>query len=265
FFYPWFPEAWNQKHIDPYTNYHPSTGYYDSSDPAIIRQQISAMQYGNIQVGIASWWGQGSKTDERIPLLLQAAAESDFQWALYYENESLSDPSPAQIQNDLTYIRDHYAVSPNYLHIDGRFVIFVYAAPNDGCGMVDRWKQGNTVGAYVVLKVFPGYTRCASQPDGWHQYAPANPINAQKGESFTISPGFWLAGNPIRLPRSLDRWTSDIQSMVASGAPFQLITTFNEWGEGTAVESAQEWASPSGYGQYLDALHTNGVLATPTP
>ena len=26
--------------------------------------------------------------------------------------------------------------------------------------------------------------------------------------------------------------------MVASNAPWQLVTTFNEWGEGTAVESA---------------------------
>ena len=47
--------------------------------------------------------------------------------------------------------------------------------------------------------------------------------------------------------------------MIASGAPFQLVTTFNEWGEGTAVESAQEWASSSGYGAYLDALHDNGA------
>ena len=46
--------------------------------------------------------------------------------------------------------------------------------------------------------------------------------------------------------------------MVASGAPFQLVTTFNEWGEGTSVESATEWNSLSGYGAYLDALHNNG-------
>ena len=43
--------------------------------------------------------------------------------------------------------------------------------------------------------------------------------------------------------------------MVKTNEPLQLITTFNEWGEGTAVESAQEWASASGYGSYIDALH----------
>jgi hypothetical protein len=48
--------------------------------------------------------------------------------------------------------------------------------------------------------------------------------------------------------------------MVASHEPLQLVTTFNEWGEGTAVESATEWASPSGYGAYLDALHNDGAV-----
>ena len=43
--------------------------------------------------------------------------------------------------------------------------------------------------------------------------------------------------------------------MVSSNAKWQLVTTFNEWGEGTIVEPASEWVSTSGYGQYLDALH----------
>jgi hypothetical protein len=43
--------------------------------------------------------------------------------------------------------------------------------------------------------------------------------------------------------------------MVASREPWQLVTTFNEWGEGTAVEPAREWRSHSGFGKYLDALH----------
>ncbi|MFL5759808.1 MAG: metallophosphoesterase family protein, partial [Thermomicrobiales bacterium] len=57
----------------------------------------------------------------------------------------------------------------------------------------------------------------------------------------------------------------NVRDMVASGAPWQLVTTFNEWGEGTAVESATEWQSGSGYGAYLDALHTNGQGTITTP
>jgi hypothetical protein len=43
--------------------------------------------------------------------------------------------------------------------------------------------------------------------------------------------------------------------MATSGQSWQLITSFNEWGEGTSVEGATQWATPSGQGAYLDAPH----------
>ncbi len=259
FYYPWFPEAWTQLDIYPYTNYHPQLGFYSSSDATILKQHIGMMQYAGVQAGIASWWGQGSKTDSRIPALLTAASGTNFRWALYYELESQGDPTATQIQNDLTYIRDNYGNDPSFLRVNGKFVVFVYADGNDGCGMADRWKQGNTVGAYVVLKVFSGYLNCASQPDSWHQYAPAVAEDHQGSLSFTISPGFWKVGESPRLTRDLTRWAQNVKDMIASGSRWQLVTTFSEWGEGTAVEPATEWASTSGYGQYLDALHYNGT------
>jgi hypothetical protein len=60
------------------------------------------------------------------------------------------------------------------------------------------------------------------------------------------------------LARDVDRWYQNVSDMMASGEPWQLITTFNEWGEGTAVEPATEWQSDSGYGEYLDALSSDG-------
>jgi Glycosyl hydrolase family 99/Calcineurin-like phosphoesterase len=257
FYYPWFPEAWNQQGFNPFTNYTPSLGFYDASQ-TVTRQHIAAMQYGGIQAGIASWWGQGSRTDGRIAGLLQAAAGTNFRWSIYYENESQGDPSVAQLKSDLTYIRDKYGNDPSFLRVNGKFVVFVYAAGNDACGMADRWKQANIVGAYIVLKVFAGYRNCASQPDSWHQYSPAVATDSQQGYSYAIAPGFWKKGDPVRLARDLNRWNQNVRDMTASGAPWQLVTTFNEWGEGTSVESANEWASSSGYGAYLDALHNNG-------
>jgi hypothetical protein len=47
--------------------------------------------------------------------------------------------------------------------------------------------------------------------------------------------------------------------MFASAASWQVVTTFSEWGEGTSVEHAIEWQSTSGHGDYVDALHNNGV------
>ncbi len=257
FYYPWFPEAWTQLGIYPYTNYNPTLDFYSSADQSILKQHIAMMQYGHIEAAIASWWGQGSQTDTKIAGLLTAAAGTNFRWALYYENESMGNPTVSQIQSDLVYIHDHYGQNPNFLRVNGKFVVFVYADGSDACGMADRWKQANTVNAYVVLKVFPGYATCTSQPDAWHQYSPAVAEDQQGSLSFAISPGFWLKGNAVRLSRDLTRWAQNVKDMVASGARWQLITTFSEWGEGTAVEPATQWASASGFGQYLDVLHDN--------
>ena len=263
FYYPWFPEAWDQSGINPFTHYHPSAGFYSEADATVVARQIAAMQYARIGLGIASWWGKGSQTDAKMPLLLSTAAGTGFKWSVYYEAEGNSDPSAAAIASDLAYINSHYGSDPSFYKIDGRPVIFVYAQPSDGCAMASRWAQANASGAdYVVLKVFPGYLSCSSQPAAWHQYSPAVAEDHQAGRSFAISPGFWLATGSVRLARDLSRWQQDVRDMVASSEPWQFVTTFNEWGEGTAVESAAEWATSSGFGAYLDALHNNGV-ATP--
>src|SRR4030042_6155544 len=218
FYYPWFPEAWTQQSIYPYTNYTPTLGYYDLANQVIIKQQINAMLYGYIQAGIASWWGQGSDTDNRMPALLSAAAGTTFEWSIYYEPEGQGNPDVSTLTEDLTYLRDQYSNDAGFLRIDNRFVVFVYADANDGCDMVNRWHQANTVNAYIVLKVFPGYQACPNQPDGWHQYAPAVAADSQGQYSYTISPGFWKAGEDPKLVRNLTIWQQNIHDMIASGA-----------------------------------------------
>jgi hypothetical protein len=270
FYYPWFPEAWNQQGMNPFTKYRPSLGYYESSVSSTLSAHLAAFRYGNIDVGISSWWGQGSATDARMSQILAATAGTGTRWTIYYEPEGSSDPSVTQLTSDLTYLRDQYSRDSSYLRLGGRFVVFVYADAADSCGMVDRWTQANAgINAYLVLKVFSGYRTCANQPDSWHQYAPAVATDSQVGLSYSISPGFYKANEAgPRLVRDPSRWYSNVQAMVASGASWQLVTTFSEWGEGTSVESATEWASPSGYGVYLDALHSDGAggpQLPPTP
>jgi acid phosphatase type 7 len=265
FYYPWFPESWRQSGVYPFANHRPSAGFYDGGDIAVVRQHVEAMQYGKIQMGIASWWGRGHSTDARLATLLRAADGSTFRWSVYHEGEGSGDPSVGALTDDLAHLAQTLARDPSALRIDGRFVVFVYADAGDGCAMADRWKAANTVGAYVVLKVFRGYATCASQPDGWHQYGPATAADAQGVHSYSISPGFWKHGDPVRLSRDLERWRRNVREMTTSGARFQLVTTFNEWGEGTAVESAEEWATDTGYGAFLDVLHLDGEPPPTTP
>jgi hypothetical protein len=257
FYYPWFPETWHRPDSSPgrYSRYRPSLGFYRSGDLRIVRRHIAAMRHARIHGGIVSWSGPGSRTDRRMPRLLRAATGTPVRFAVYHEMESKGDPTPAQISADLAHISRRHARHPNYLRISGRFVVFVYAESGDGCGMAERWRAGRVPGAYVVLKVFSGYRGCAAQPDGWHQYSPAVAESSHLPYSYSISPGFFKADEPApRLARGVARFRQSALRMARSRARFQLITTFNEWGEGTAVESAREWSSRSGFGRYLDAL-----------
>jgi hypothetical protein len=263
FYYPWFPESWTEAGTTPFTKFNPTLGFYDSSSVATIARHLDELAYAHVQAAIASWWGQGRKTDQRLPTILQTthAAGSPVRWAVYYEAEGSGDPSVGQIRDDLRYLRDRYAGDPAYLRINGRFVVFVYGQADDGCRMVDRWHLANAgIGAYVVLKVGAAQRACTFRPDGWHAYAPDRRTAAVRGHAFSISPGFWLASEPgPRLGRDITCFRRAIRDMVASRAPWQLITTFDEWAEGTSVEPATQWASTSGYGDYLDALHDGGA------
>ncbi len=260
FYYPWYPETWTVGGQP--VHYRPTLGLYRSADAAVERKHIRALGYAGLDAAISSWRAPRHYTDVRLHALLSTtvALRSPLKWAVYHEEEARADPSPLQLGQDLRYIRDKLASSAAYLRVDGRFVVFVYNANDKSCSIVDRWHQANQAlgnSAFVVLKVFDGYRDCGSQPDAWHQYAPATATDERRGYSFSVSPGFWKANESApRLARDRTRWKRDVQKMAASGEPWQLVTTFNEWGEGTAIEAATEWASRSGYGTYLDTLHS---------
>ena len=76
--------------------------------------------------------------------------------------------------------------------------------------------------------------------------------DSQLPYSVTVSPGFWKVGEAPRLPRDPARFELDVQRMAASGAFWQLVTAWNEWGEGTSVEPATEFGNT-----YIDILCRN--------
>jgi len=265
FYYPWYPETWRVGGEKVF--YRPKLGYYESISIETIDQHISFMEYAKIDVAIASWWGPRTVYElERMPMLLNRTLvqNANVKWAYYYEKEMKSNPSVYEIESDLEYLFNTYANHEAIAKIEGKPVMFVY---NDGrhmsngfCAVTQRWSQGNTKGNWhIVLKVFRKYWECSHQPDSWHQYSPVISA-AVHSDSYVISPGFWRADleNP-HLARDVVEFYQNIRNMVASNKSWQLITTFNEWGEGTAVEPARQWSSNSGYGIYLDALHRHGI------
>jgi Calcineurin-like phosphoesterase len=276
FFYPWFPETSTVNgqpvHFGPNLQ---ANWPYDSADAQVVDKHIDSMKYGRLQFGIYSWFGRGTSSDRRLQVHLDRAVVDDasahgFKWALYYECEGNAcastpgspSPSSAQISADLAYLRQTYGSSPALMRLGGKPVVFVYGGPEDvDCGVADRWaRAGEAANFHVVLKVFSGYATCANRPSGgWHQYGPAVRQDRQGDHSFAISPGFWRADEATpRLARDTAAWAANVRNMAASGAKWQLVTTWNEWGEGSAVESAVQWPTQTGNGSYVASLRVDG-------
>lgn len=259
FFYPWYPHWSSEGHAPPrnwFSNYlpdpkpdvfDPATELYNSNDDAIIYWQLRKMAEARLEVSISSWWGQGHKTDRTFRHILNNVMNRldnpypNLRWALYYEKESLGDPTVTELIKDLNYIKKNYANQPAYLKIGGKPVIFVYSDSKDNEGMVSRWATVRSqIGFYVVLRVFAGYQKALNPPDSWHQYAPALRKEMQAPYSFLVSPGFWRDGGNVRLPRDLVAFREAVAAMVAAPVTWKLVETWNEWGEGTSVEPGDQ-------------------------
>jgi hypothetical protein len=256
FYYPWYPQTWTvngkQAHFEP------DLGFYSSGDSRVAEAHIDAFEYAHVDLSIASWWGPESNSDRaRLTLLMDEtiALNSQVKWTVYHEKEKGADPSPAEIREDLDYLKKWFAWHPAWAHKEGRPVIFVYN--EGGCEVANRWMAAANGEWYVVLKLFPGYRDCPIQPDSWHQYAVENVGIQYRDYSYTIAPGFWRADRDTpRMPRlSESAWCQNVKGMVDSGEPWQLVVSFNEAGEGTMIEASSAWSSNTQYGMYLDCLH----------
>jgi hypothetical protein len=257
FLYPWFANAWNQGGVFPYTNFTPALGWYDSADDATIDQQLALARQAHLEAFIGSWWGQGHHTDTSLKYIISRSERTgspypEMRWSIYYEAEGQGDPSVSQIVSDLQYLAANYFNHPGFLRVNGKPVVFVWSEGGSPAEMASRWAQAKAAfggNVHIVLKVYSGYENEPNQPDSWHQYGPATAYSAHPPYSAVVSPGFWKKGESPRLARDLARFEADVQRMVNTGAFWQLVTTWNEWGEGTAVEPATQFGNG-----YINAL-----------
>jgi hypothetical protein len=263
FFYPWFPKTWT---VDgKLTHFQPTLGYYSSSDPSVVDKHIRAFEHAKIEMVISSWWGINENWEALIlPMYLERAAalNSTVKFATYYEKMGYASkiPSLAQLTSEMSYLKDRYTGHPNFAHVGGKPVMFVWNTYKPSCATADLFYKAGGGHWFVALKIFKGWENCKNPSGNWFQYG-----NTETGEtavpsqSITIGPGFWKAtdAHPT-IVRDISRFKGNVRDMVKSNYSWHLVDSFNEFGEGTAVESSKEWGSSSGYGLYLDALHNDG-------
>jgi acid phosphatase type 7 len=227
---------------------------------AAVKSRLAALGWARADAAIIPWAMPGSLADRRFGAVLTAMASvrTPIRVAALIDHPAGSEV--AQI-NALATSR---AVSRRYLRRGSKPVVFVAPAnrAQRGCARALRWRAAAR-GFWLVQATFPGYGNCRAAANAWFRDTP-DVRSSRTGDTFLIRPGSWPAGRSApALARSPATWLRAIARMNASGARLQIVDSLNDWSRGTAIEPSAAWPSASGFGSYLDALHTQGPGGTP--
>jgi glycoprotein endo-alpha-1,2-mannosidase len=269
FYYPWYgtPDgpskrwvAWNPNLPNHGSTHAPVAGYYDSLDPETARRHIREAKAAGIDGFIASWWGLSTFEDRALSALLDVAEEEDFLVTVYYEDAQVY----SQIIADVSTIVSRYGSSPAFLTVEGRPVVFFYVRVTAKFTLAE-WEivfttldgRGKSVFALAdslepeFLTVFQGlhtYNPVAIPIEEMgEQYRSVSLAARIQGALFaaTVLPGYQEAVPRFDSPTA-DRADGETYRAYwavarASKAHWILITSFNEWHEGSEIEPSVEF------------------------
>jgi len=255
------------------STHYPEIGAYDSHDPAVIDRHIDQAMGAGIDGVIATWWGRGSYTDQAFAQLLDRAAPKGFEATVYWE--TVPGQGREQLRNavgDLVYLLRTYGRHRAFLKVDDAPVIFVYGRV---MGQIPQgaWPEIITrtrerVG-FDFLLIADGYrTDWARMFDGVHTYnicgwvahKTIDEIHAEARRRFaadvatargqgaisclTVIPGY--DDTKIRTPgldaerHEGETYRALWEEAIAAAPDWVLITSWNEWHEGSEIEPSYE-------------------------
>ncbi len=258
FYYSWYSmETWADSRLDDRP-----LEPYDSRSRSVIRHHVSQASDAGLDGFVWSWFGKRSQSDVTLSRLLEEIKGSNFVVAAYLETIWKGEPLAANdLYDRISYIVHTHGHHPNYLKVNGRPVILLYATQKVG---VDTWKdvldrvsQQGMRPFYVAM----GYDlQNLELFDGIHAYSVHRadlsrlPVVAKLVRQYTllndaVSPKLWVAtiqpGHDSRRFRktgtlveraggSFYRTTFD--RAIASKPDWMLVTSWNEWWEHTHIE-----------------------------
>ena len=131
YYYPWYGHNFhNRKYLREHlADQKPLLGEYDDTRPEVIAQHLNWSRQANIGLWVTSWWGEGRQEDKTIhDVILPHKELGSHKIALFYETTGRikGKGSLLQVGQDMEYICQTYFHHPNYFHIDGRPVLFIY-------------------------------------------------------------------------------------------------------------------------------------------
>ena len=255
-------------------SHHPYPEVYDSSSEELIEKHFRTAEKCGIDGFIVSWWGKETFEDTVFRKLFEVAEEKKFRIKLSPYYEEIPEKGIDGVLKDLYYLSEFFA-RENFLKWNGKPVIFVYGRaifPGWSLPMVSWKKVINSfpqvifVGDLMTYFLSPLLVRALINDgfSGVHIYNPLLDILfigdigslyrkfVETGRTknlisaLTVIPGYDDRNIGRENPYFVDRKGGALyrelwEKALIAKPDWILITSFNEWHEGTEIEESYEF------------------------